>query len=97
MNYFNQCIQVAAAFSQRVEVGFDIKNRYLIHIAYCSIKEGVLLCSLCGRGLTLEQAALDFLNQLKGKHLVYDPPELCGSRKEMIVCVIDSENYKHID
>ncbi len=89
MKYLDQCIKIATVVSADLKITRSHDDSlYLLLMEYCSVKDSTLsnvLQSFCGRGPTIEAAAMCMIDQLAGKLLVYDPPSDKGTRKEIIV------------
>ena len=47
-------------------------NRYTVSFENCEIKEGLILASKYGQGKSLNEALLDYINQIKGQILVFN-------------------------
>ena len=67
----------------RLEVWRTSKNDVCVAFQRCEVKDGVVLSSVFGEGLTFEEACEDYLRQISGKTLVFDA--CTDKRKEVIV------------
>jgi len=85
----DECIKIARVFNQHLQITYDLNGRYLVGIRYCDVKDSkddAVLSGFCGRSDDFQCACQDMLNNVKGKLLVYHPPENEGSRKE-VICI----------
>ena len=67
----------------RLEVWRTNKNAVCVAFERCEVKDGAVLASVFGEGLTFEEACEDYLRQISGKTLVFDA--CTKNRKEVIV------------
>lgn len=66
-----------------LEVSKDVGGRVMVDYRNCEVKEGCFLRSSPGRGQNFEEACEDYLNQIRGKTLVFNT--YSDSRKEIKV------------
>ena len=69
--------------NRTLEVSKDINEMVIVHYKGAEVKYGICLHSICGRGMTFEDACDDYLSQIRGKTLVFDA--CTDHRKEVIV------------
>lgn len=67
----------------RLEVWRTSKNNVCVAFQRCEVKDGAVLASVFGEGLTFGEACEDYLRQISGKTLVFDA--CTDKRKEVIV------------
>lgn len=51
----------------------DIKGQIMVDYCDCGVKDGYFLRGITGRGDTFEEACEDYLNQITGKTLIFNP------------------------
>lgn len=86
-NPIDQMIDLANAFNGHFNVSRDINSNILVSIDYVwDGSDRGILKGISGRAKYINLACEDFMNNAKGKMLVYNPPPNYDKRKE-VLCV----------
>lgn len=77
--------ELALVSNQRLEVRFpDVDQNYMFRFANCEIKRGHVLITTCGRGKRLDVARKNYVEEIKGKTIVFDAMSKTD-RREVVV------------
>jgi len=89
MSDIDAVIKIASACGQSMRVRYSAleeARKFIVDIEYLWIKKGGLIGGVAAYGHDIESACKNFLTQIKGQLLTYQPPEAFGPHREFL-CV----------
>ena len=81
---------VNALPNHRVEIGKDVNGKFILCYAGADISDSVVRKTVCGRGLTVWEAAKDYINQITGQKLIFGEGP---NREEVQIAILQIERF----
>ena len=76
--------EIAVLLNERFDCSYpDINGNWMFSFDCGEVKEGVFLAGIVGRGKTMDIARTDYINQIKGKTIVFHA--MTDHRKEITI------------